>query len=165
MNSPLWLLCTLCSCVNITEWHVNWVKLIQGKLFYEYVQLNEYETDPYFLPVIQQFVRFFTCFVSLANASVNLKLFWFDFSNQKQFHVRKSYKTRKSTFSCIENFEENIDLSNIFNIKSYIRDHPYITLVKGLGGWGTISTIYTDVGWLGGSKKSKKVLTYYRDGP
>ena len=27
----------------------------------------------------------------------------------KQFHVCKSYKTRKSTFSCIGSFEENIN--------------------------------------------------------
>ena len=32
----------------------------------------------------------------------------------KQFHVRKSYKMHESTFSCIENFEENIDPSHIY---------------------------------------------------
>ena len=32
----------------------------------------------------------------------------------EQFHVRKSYKTRESTLSCIGNFEENIDLSHIY---------------------------------------------------
>ena len=34
---------------------------------------------------------------------------------KKQFHVRKSYKTRESTLSCIGNFEENIDLSHIYS--------------------------------------------------
>ena len=29
----------------------------------------------------------------------------------EQFHVCKSYKTRRSTLLCIGNFEENIDLS------------------------------------------------------
>ena len=32
----------------------------------------------------------------------------------EQFHVRKSYKTRESTLSCIGNFEENINLSHIY---------------------------------------------------
>ena len=32
----------------------------------------------------------------------------------EQFHVRKSYKTRKSTLSCIGNFEENIDPSHFY---------------------------------------------------
>ena len=31
----------------------------------------------------------------------------------EQFHVHRSYKTCESTMSCIGNFEENIDLSNI----------------------------------------------------
>ena len=31
----------------------------------------------------------------------------------KNVHVRKSYKIRKSTLSCIGNFEENIDPSHI----------------------------------------------------
>ena len=32
----------------------------------------------------------------------------------KQFHGRKSYKTRESTLLYIGNFEENIDLSHIY---------------------------------------------------
>ena len=35
-------------------------------------------------------------------------------SKQKQFHVRKSYKTHESTLLCIGNSEENIDLSRIY---------------------------------------------------
>ena len=35
-------------------------------------------------------------------------------SKQKQFHVRKSYKTHESTLPCIGNSEENIDLSCIY---------------------------------------------------
>ena len=34
-------------------------------------------------------------------------------SKQKQFLVRKSYKTHKSPLSCIGNYEENINLSRI----------------------------------------------------
>ena len=45
---------------------------------------------------------------------------------QKQFHVRKSHKTHKSTLSYVGNFEENIDLSHIhlavpFNIQEISR--------------------------------------------
>ena len=32
----------------------------------------------------------------------------------EQCHVRKSYKMRESTLSCIGNFEENIDPSHIY---------------------------------------------------
>ena len=34
-------------------------------------------------------------------------------SKQKQFQVRKSYKTCESTLSCVGNSEENINLSHI----------------------------------------------------
>ena len=61
-----------------------------------------------FSKAIREFVALFTCFVRV----VNLKLFFkktTQESKQKQFHVPKSYKTRKLILLCIGNSEENID--------------------------------------------------------
>ena len=77
-----------------------------------YLQLNEYKFSWIFSKVILQFVK---CLARFENASKDLKSFCFAFCNNFFFHVyvRKLYKTRKSTLSCIGNFEENIDLSHI----------------------------------------------------
>ena len=79
-----------------------------------HLQLNEYETNPYFLQFFQ------------SNPTVCLIIHVFCKSCEpeivfvlicilaKHFHGRKSYKTRESTLLYIGNFEENMDLSHIY---------------------------------------------------
>ena len=56
-------------------------------------------------------------------------------SKQKQFQVRKSCKTHKSTLFCIENFEENIDMSRIHLAVPMLHAQMYLHLP--LWQWGT----------------------------
>ena len=92
------------------------------------LQLNKYETDPYFLQVFQSNTS--VCLIisgfckscePICEPKITPVLYHLENLQkvkQKQFHVQysahKSYKTRKWTFSCIGNFEENMDLSRIY---------------------------------------------------
>ena len=58
-------------------------------------------------------------------------------SKQKQFQVRKSCKTHKSTLFCIENFEENIDMSRIHLAVLVLHAQTYLQLP--LWQWGASS--------------------------
>ena len=91
------------TCVNCVAWNSIPPNLLQ---------LNEYQTDPYFLQYFQRNTTvclIIQCFVRVVNLKLFCQFCQYYKSKQKQFHVRKSYKTRKSTLFCIGNSEENID--------------------------------------------------------
>ena len=75
-------------------------------------QLNEYETDQYFLQNFHCTTSLIHAFCKICEHEIVLQE---GKSKQKQFHihVHKSYKKCKSTLLCIGNFKENIDLSHI----------------------------------------------------
>ena len=74
------------------------------------VQLNKYKTDPYFLQFFQSNTTVCLIIPLFCKSCEPLVLIC---TFEEQFHVQKSYKTCESTLSCIENFDENIDLSII----------------------------------------------------
>ena len=78
------------------------------------VQLNEYKTDPYFLQFFQSHTT--VCLIiPLFCKSCGPEIVFVSICTfAEQFHIQKSYKTCESTLSCIENFDENIDLSIIY---------------------------------------------------
>ena len=78
------------------------------------VQLNKYETDPYFLYFLQSNTTVCLIIHVFCKSCEPEIVFVLICTLAEQFQIRKSYKTRESTLSCIGNFEENIDLSHIY---------------------------------------------------
>ena len=104
-----------------------------------FVQLNEYETDPYFLQIFQSNTTvclIIMCFVRVANMIANLKLSkrkskqkMTQETKQKQFyihnHVRNSYKAGKPTLFCIGNSEENSKYRSVSHFFIYTNRGTY----------------------------------------
>jgi hypothetical protein len=82
-------------------------------LAFQIVQLNESETDPYFLQFFQSNTTVCLIIHVFCKSCEFEIVFVLICTLAEQFHVRKSYKTGESTLSCIGNFEENINLSHI----------------------------------------------------
>ena len=78
------------------------------------LQLNEYETDPYFLHFFQRNTTVCLIIHVFCKSCEPEIVFALICTLAEQFHVCKSYKTRESTLLCIGNFEENMDLSDIY---------------------------------------------------
>ena len=78
------------------------------------LQLNKYETDPYFLPLFQSNTTVHLIINLFYKSCEHEIVFVLICTLAKLFHVRKSYKTRESTLSCIGNFEENVNLPHIY---------------------------------------------------
>ena len=88
-----------------------------------FIQLNKYETDPYFPQIFQSntsvclIISLFckSCELKLHLCYITLRIYR---NQNKQFHVQcsvhKSYKTRKWTSFCIGNYEKNMNLSRIY---------------------------------------------------
>jgi hypothetical protein len=76
------------------------------------VELNEFETDPYFLQFFHSNTT--VCLIiHMFCKSYEPEIVFVLICNQaEQFHVHKSHKMRES---CIGNFEENIYLSRIYS--------------------------------------------------
>ena len=77
------------------------------------IQLNEYETDPYFLHFFQSSTTVCLIIHVFCKSCEPEIVFVLIFPLAEQFHVHRSYKTRESTMSCIGNFEGNINVSHI----------------------------------------------------
>ena len=95
----------------MTKWQFDDCLIINRQLLY--VQLNKYETDPYFLQLFQSNTTFCLIIHVFCKSCEHEIVFVLICTLAEQFHVRKSYKMRESTLLCIGNFEENIDLSHI----------------------------------------------------
>ena len=87
---------------------------IKMHLKYSAIQPNKYETEPYFLQLFQ--INTTVCLIiHLFCKSCEPEIvFVLICTLAEQFHVHKSYNTRESTFSCIGNLEENINLFHIY---------------------------------------------------
>ena len=83
--------------------------IISKKIFF--IQLNEYETHPYFLQFFQSNMPVCLIIHMFCKSCKPEIFFVLICPLAEQFHVHRSYKTRESTMSCIGNFEENINLS------------------------------------------------------
>ena len=77
------------------------------------IQLNEYETDPYFLHFQSNTTVCLIIHVFCKSCEPEI-VFVLICILAKQFHGRKSHKTCESTLLYIGNFEENTDLSHIY---------------------------------------------------
>ena len=111
--------------------------LIRKSTFHQRVtvQLNKYETDPYFLQIFQSNMS--VCLIisvfckscePICEPEITPVLYHLENlqkSKQKQFHIQcsvhKSYKTRKWTLLCIGIFEENMDNSSFQTLKGMFK--------------------------------------------
>ena len=108
------------------------------------MQLNKYETDPYFLQIFQSNLS--VCLIisvfckscePICEPEITPLLYHLEnLQKSKPFHVQcsvqKSYRIWKWTSSCIGNFEENMDLSRIYlavlgmyNLASLLKNPVY----------------------------------------
>ena len=101
-----------------TLWKIEDIKIsldfLTFKTGYNMIQLNKYETDPYFLQLFQSNTTVCLIIHVFCKSCEYETVFVLICNPAEQFHVRKSYKTHESTLSCIGNFEENINLSPIY---------------------------------------------------
>ena len=79
-----------------------------------HLQLNEYETELYFLQLFQSNTTVCLIIHVFCKSCEHEIVFVLICTLAEQFHVHKSYKMHESTLFCIGNFEENIDLSHIY---------------------------------------------------
>ena len=73
-------------------------------------QLNIHEKDPHFFSIFTAVCLIIHVFCKSCEPEIVIVLIC---THAEQFHVHKSYKTFESTLLCIDNLEENIDLSHI----------------------------------------------------
>ena len=78
------------------------------------LQLNEYKTDTYCLQFFQSNTTVCLIIHVFCKSCEPEIVFVLICTLAKQFHCRKSNKTRESTLLCFGNFGENIDLSHIY---------------------------------------------------
>ena len=81
--------------------------------------MNTYETDPYFIQFFQSNTTVCLIIHVFCESCEPEIVFALISTLAEQFYGHKSYKMCESTFSCIGNFEENIDLSHIHSSKKY----------------------------------------------
>ena len=85
------------------------------------IQLNEYETDRYFLKNFQCALMLIYMFCMTCEPGIVLQECK---SKQKQFQVHNFYKTREKSnklLYCFGKFEENMELSCIHSINNFSR--------------------------------------------
>ena len=78
-----------------------------------WLQLNKYEANPYFIQLLQSNTTVCLIIHVFCKSCEHKIIFVLICTLAEQFHVRQSYKTQKSTLSCIGNFDENVAVTDL----------------------------------------------------